>query len=586
MSSQLTVSIGQYSDKGRKEINQDFYGLLVPNEPLLSSKGIAMGLADGISSSEVSLIASETSIRGLVEDYYCTSETWSVKKSVTHVLTAANSWLHSQTQKSDYRFDKDKGYVCTLSAMVIKSSTAHIFHLGDCRIYRFRASDTEKPNLLQLTEDHRLRLSDSKSYLSRAMGFHPAFECDYKTFSIEKGDIFVFLTDGVYEFSKREDIIETINRHSNELDIAAKILATLAFNAGSDDNLSVQLVKVDSLPNQNIDERLQELTELPFPPILDVRMIFDGYKILSNLHASSRSHVYLAIENEQHNSHSPIVIKTPSIDLKDDPAYLERFLMEEWIAKRINNAHVLKPCLQTRKRQYLYIAFEYIDGQTLTQWMLDNVKPNLQTVRNIVEQIVKGVTAFHRMEMVHQDLRPENIMIDKNGVVKIIDFGSTKVAGLLEMTRAVEHQNLLGTAQYSAPEYFLGETGTSRSDLFSIGVITYQMLTGKLPYGAQVAKARTRAAQHKLKYRTALHDEREVPAWVDDTLQKALHPNPNKRYQELSEFMFDLQKPSKAFLNKTKAPLLKRNPVAFWQSVCVILVISLVWLLTKLNGEF
>ena len=90
----LAVSVGQYSDKGRKTINQDFHGVLVPKEPLLSTKGIAIAIADGISSSEVSHIASEASVRGLLDDYFCTSETWSVRKSAGKVLTASNSRLH------------------------------------------------------------------------------------------------------------------------------------------------------------------------------------------------------------------------------------------------------------------------------------------------------------------------------------------------------------------------------------------------------------------------------------------------------------------------------------------------------------
>jgi serine/threonine protein kinase len=255
--------------------------------------------------------------------------------------------------------------------------------------------------------------------------------------------------------------------------------------------------------------------------------------------------------------------------------------MEEWIAKRINSAHVLKPCELSRKRHFLYTAFEFIDGQTLTQWMIDNPKPSLQSVRDIVGQIAKGLQVFHRLEMLHQDIRPENIMIDTSGVVKIIDFGSTKVAGLMEMTQSIEHQNILGTAQYTAPEYFLGEVGTPRSDLFSLAVITYQMLTGRLPYGAEVAKSRTKTAQNKLRYQTALHDDREIPVWVDDTLKKALHPNPYKRYQELSEFTYDLSQPSKAFLSKTQAPLLERDPVVFWQSVSVMLAIIIIWLMVN-----
>ena len=136
---------------------------------------------------------------------------------------------------------------------------------------------------------------------------------------------------------------------------------------------------------------------------------------------------------------------------------------------------------------------EFVDGQTLTQWMIDNPKPDLETVRGIVEQIARGLRAFHRMEMLHQDLRPENIMIDKTGTVKIIDFGSTGSPAWSRPRRPPARDDILGTAQYTAPEYFLGESGSPRSDLFSLGVITYQMLTGRLPYGAQVARARTRS---------------------------------------------------------------------------------------------
>jgi serine/threonine protein phosphatase PrpC len=578
MSDALVLSVGQYSDKGRKDINQDFHGVLVPKEPVLSTKGIEIAIADGISTSEVSHIASETSVRSLLDDYFCTSETWSVKKSADQVLTASNSWLHSQSQKSENRFDKNKGYVCTLSAMIIKSTTAHIFHLGDSRIYRLR-----KGVLLQLTDDHRTWVSSEQSYLSRAMGIYPQLEYDYQSLIIEQDDIFIFATDGVYEHVSNDFLMSAASDAQANLNDVAKLLVETAYKIGSTDNLTAQVVRIVSLPSQDINERVQQLTELPFPPILEVRDNFDGFKIVRNLHATSRSHVYLAEDNEDFEIKSslPIVIKTPSVDMQDDPAYLERFLMEEWIAKRISSAHVLKPCQLIRKRDYLYTAFEFIDGQTLTQWMIDNPKPSLQSVREIVGQIAKGLQAFHRLEMLHQDIRPENIMIDTSAVVKIIDFGSTKVAGLMEMTQSIEHQNILGTAQYTAPEYFLGEVGAPGSDLFSLAVITYQMLTGKLPYGAEVAKSRTQSAQNKLHYQTALHDDREIPVWVDNTLKKALHPNPHKRYQELSEFIYDLSQPSKAFLSKTKAPLLERDPVVFWQSVSAILVVVIIWLLAN-----
>src|SRR6185369_11093437 len=252
---------------------------------------------------------------------------------------------------------------------------------------------------------------------------------------------------------------------------------------------------------------------------LEARVVFDGYRIVRELHGSSRSHIYLAVDIE---TDVVVTIKIPSIDLRDDPAYLKRFMMEEWVAKRIDSPHVLKPCLPSRKRNFLYVATEYIDGQTLTQWMIDHPRPDLETVRDIVEQIAKGLRAFHRKEMLHQDLRPANIIIDSTKTVKIIDFGSVRVAGVTEASPPTDHDDILGTAQYTAPEYFLGEQGSTRSDLFSLGVITYQMLTGKLPYGASVAKSRTKAQVRKLRYHSVLDDDREIPIWIDATLRKAV----------------------------------------------------------------
>jgi len=571
MTNQLQISIGQYTDKGRKEINQDFHAISIPKEPLLSSKGIAVALADGISSSNVSQIASETSIKGFMEDYYSTSESWSVKTSVQRVLHATNSWLYAQTRNGPYRYELDKGYVCTFSSLVIKSATAHLFHAGDTRIYRLTGNHLE-----QLTEDHRLQVSREKSYLIRALGMRELIEIDYDSHPLEVGDTFVLATDGVYEFASEQFVIDMIREHYDDLDQAARLIVSEALERESTDNLTIQIVRIEQLPPNDIEELHQQASALPFPPELRPRMEFDGYEIVREVHNSSRSHVYLAVDTE---TKAQVILKTPSMDLRNDAAYLERFLMEEWVARRIDNAHVLKPCEQTRKRNFLYLVTEFIEGQTLTQWMTDNPNPDIETVRNIIEQIARGLRALHRQEMLHQDLRPNNIMIDKTGTVKIIDFGSVRVAGVTEIGTAREQQHILGTAQYTAPEYFLGETGTTRSDMFSLGVIAYQLLSGRVPYGTQVARATTRAAQRNLIYASVLDDERTIPAWVDEAIRKAVHPNPYKRYEEISEFVHDLRQPSRAFLHKDRAPLLERNPVLFWKGLSLTLLLIIIFLL-------
>ncbi len=576
MPHELKISVGQYSDKGRKEINQDFYGVMIPKEPLLSSKGIAIAIADGISSSDVSSIASETAIKDFLTDYYCTSESWSVKTSAHRVIAATNSWLHAQTMRSHYRYDKDKGYVCTLSAMVIKSTTAHLFHIGDSRIYRVVGNALE-----QLTNDHRVVVSSEERYLGRALGVNSQIEVDYRTLQIEAGDTFVLATDGVYEHLNARFIVKAIKDKANDLEGAAKSIVEAAYEEDSPDNLTFQIVRIDSLPDSDSKEAFDRVPELPLPPLLEARMDFDGYKIVRELHASSRSHIYLAVDNE---SDDLAAIKIPSIDLRGDPEYLKRFMMEEWIARRINSPHVMKPRPQSRKPNYIYVASEFIDGQTLTQWMIDNPKPDVETVRGIVEQIAVGLRAFHRMEMLHQDLRPENIIIDKTGTAKIIDFGSTIVTGVVEASPPTDYNEILGTFQYTAPEYFIGENGTPGSDMFSLGVITYQMLTGRLPYGTQVAKLRTTAQLKKLKYQSAIDDDNAVPAWVDGALRRAVNPDPNKRYESLSEFIFDLRQPNPRYLGRRETPLMERDPLLFWKCLSAIFAIIIILLLANRHG--
>lgn len=572
MSTQLSVSLGQHSVKGCKPVNQDFCGACVPAEPQLGSKGIVVALADGISSSDVSHIASETAVANFIGDYYCTSDAWSVKKSATRVIEAANAWLHGQTRQSPFRFDKDRGYVCTFSALVIKSATAHLFHVGDARVYRVHATTLE-----QLTEDHRLWVAGDTSYLSRALGIDDFVEVDYQALPLEPGDLFLLATDGIYEVLPPALMARIILDHGHDLNDAARQLVAAALEQGSTDNLTAQLVRIDRLPLQQADEHLQQLATLPLPPSLESNQSFDGYRILQELHVSHRSHVYLA---QDEVSGQRVVIKLPSTELRSDPRLLERFLMEEWIARRVHSPHLLQAIPPTRKRHYLYAVFEYVEGQTLTQWLRDQPRPSLETVRSLVGQIAKGLRALHRQDMLHQDLRPDNILIDAAGIIKLIDYGSVQVAGLAEMALPPDADLLPGTGQYMAPEYFLGEPGSPRSDLYSLGVITCQLLSGRLPYGLGVVQCRTRADQNRLAYQSLLTDNPGLPPWVDEAVRKAVQINPQRRYDALSAFVHDLRHPDPAFLARTRPPLLERDPVRFWQGVSLGLLLVVLYLLT------
>lgn len=558
----LEIQLSQASSRGRKTINQDFYAALIPNERKLMSKGAVFVIADGISSSAVSQIASETAVRTFIDDYYLTPETWSVKKSALRVLSAINAWLFAQTRNGPHRYDREKGYICTFSAVIIKSQTAHIFHTGDSRIYRISGGDIE-----QLTHDQRGFGESGESYLTRAMGMTATLDMEYQSLSVREGEAFMLATDGLFEYVDEERVIAAMSVAGSDFESQAQQLSELALNNGSDDNITLQLFRVDRLPSPSLEELQGDVQQLPFPPPLSSRSKIDGFEILRELYISPRSHVYLALDIEKNQR---VVIKTPSGESRNDAAYIEAFLMEEWVAKRIDNPFVLKFYESECNRNFLYSVTEYIDGQTLSQWMRDNPSPSIETVRSIVEQIGRGLQAFHRQEMVHQDLRPNNVMIDKHGTVKIIDFGATKVAGISEIKPF--NEGIVGTMQFTAPEYFLGQLGTSRSDIFSLGVIAYQMLSGRLPYGTAVCKAADARAQRRLSYASLCDEKRLIPDWIDYAIAKAVHINPNQRYAELSEFLHDLRQPSRQYAGTEKPPLIERNPVMVWQIISALLL--------------
>ena len=568
MQNSLKLTIAQQSVRGLKPINQDYCGSKQPDNDLIHSKGAVVAIADGISSSEVSGVASESAISNFISDYYATSEAWSVKKSALKVLQALNHWLFAQSQNGPHRHDLNKGYVCTFSALIFKSNTAHIFHCGDSRIYQLSGN-----NLEQLTTDHRRYVDDKVSYLNQALGISQLLNSHYHSHGINLGDIFVLTTDGIHEFLPAKTIANAINDAiSDGIDLTkvAQELVKQALAAGSDDNLSIQIVRVDSLPDHDVNEFKQLLNRLPLPPALQSGQEFEGVIIQRELYVSARSRVYLAQDKA---TGQRVAIKVPSDEMRQNEAHLETLLMEEWVAQRVANTHLLKPFKSSTPKQYLYTATEYVEGCTLAQWIHDRPQPDLDSVRTIVVQIARGLQALHRQEMVHQDLRPENIIITTEGIVKIIDFGATAVAGLIETQGVDDH--IMGTAQYSAPEYFVGELGDSRSDIFSLAVITYQMLTGYLPYGVDVAKATTLKSQQSLRYIPARSRNAAVPLWVDYALEKALEVDPSKRTPEVSEYIYNLKHPHPKSIRE-HMPYIDKNPILFWQRLSLLLALGLV----------
>lgn len=572
-STKLAISISYASDKGIKEENEDFFGSFIPDDLQLTHKGISVAIADGMSGCEAGKEASHCCIVSFLSDYYSTPDSWSVKKSGQKILSATNSWLYSQGQ---IQYESTKGMVCTLSALIFKSTTAHIFHIGDSRIYRLRKGQFE-----QMTRDHRIFLSKDKNYLSRAMGIEPHLEVDYKAFPLEKGDVFLMTTDGIHDFIDEKNLKSHL-QNGDDLDQQAQAILEAAINNNSDDNLTCQIVKIEKLPSAKEDEVLRRHANLPFPPPLEEGMILDGYRIEDELHASNRTQIYKAFDTQ---TNTTVILKTPSILFSDDTHYIEHFLHEEWAGKRIQHKNVLKILSSDRNKSCIYYVTEFIEGKTLRQWIDETPKPYIREVRKIIKQVIKGLRALHRMEMIHQDLKPENIMIDNQGIVKIIDFGSVKIAGIADITPLDidKEENILGTLNYTAPEYHFGQRGTIKSDLYSVGVIAYEMINRALPY-EKMPERPDKMNLSKLRYTPSFHHNTMVPIWIDGALKKATSINPELRYKHLSEFMHDFTAPNPDFISSEDSPpIIGSNPLLFWKSLTALLFLSNLVLIYLLN---
>lgn len=553
--SKITIDFAQYSDGGRKGENQDTIGARLPDGAALTHKGIAIAIADGVSSSAAAREASQTAITGFLTDYYATPDTWSTRQSGQRVLQSLNRSLWGLSRNSV----RGEGLLTTFSTVILKGTNAYLFHVGDTRIYLWRSGQLE-----QLTRDHCQTLNRHDTYLSRALGADVSVDVDFHTLEVRVGDVFILTSDGIHDHLPNDRLRVLIKTHCDHPQQLVEKACKAALDNGSDDNLSIQVAVVRQLGHANQDDAMDVLARLPFPPLLDAGQTLDGLRVEKPLHESNRSQVYRVRDDAGRT----MIMKTPSVLYSDDPAYLERFVMEAWIGARIQSPQVAKVIAGPQPRSCLYYLTEYIPGPTLGQLMTERGPLSINDAVDITGQLIKGIRAFHRKETLHQDIKPDNIVMGPKGPV-IVDFGSCWVASVDELDAPFTRDQILGTMDYSAPEYRYGGQTGPHSDQFSLAVLLYEMLTGHKPYGEAYGKALNERQLQKLHYLPARRHNPMVPYWLDKALEKALSLHPQQRYDALSEWWQDLQRPNPKWEQDAGLPLLQRRPEWVWPVLAI-----------------
>ncbi len=565
----LNLIFGGFSSKGAKSENQDAFAAFLPKDHNLDSKGGVATIADGVSVCTKAREASNTCATTFIENYLQTPETWTVTRSVSQILLGLNRWCHGQ---HDYEHGGHSQMITTFTGMVFKSASGFIVHVGDTRIGRVQNNQYEL-----LTTDHVSR-QGGKDVLSRAVGIDAKLEVDFVTVDLQQHDIYVLTSDGVHTFLNTKAMMKIIANTELSLEQRATEIVEAAIRAGSDDNLTCLLVEVASLPDANLDEHTRQLNRLAMPPALDVGMKLEGYRVIETVFNGTRSSLYKVLNEQDGKVYG---LKIPSQHFADDPVYLSGFLREEWVGQHIKHPNVMAIYKRPDDAKFMYHVCEYIEGKTLRQWMIDNPKPSIEQVRSIITSLVSALRVLQRKDMVHRDVKPENVMLTKHNEVKLIDFGTVLVNALAETNSLPAEQVAVGSVHYIAPEYLLTQHSDHKSDLFSVAVVVYEMLAGDLPFKPFAYKDYIPSNYDEWQYQSIRNHRKDLPLWLDLTLEKALNPSPKHRHDAFSELIMDLSKPNQTMIvNQGKQPLIKRNPLALYKGLCVLQLVIIVILVS------
>ena len=344
------------------------------------------------------------------------------------------------------------------------------------------------------------------------------------------------------------------------------MLADAALAAGGKDNATALVIDIVHLPAPDHDGILAGLSALPFAEPPRPGESIDGFAIERVL--SEGRHTVLLIARDGEDK-SQVVLKFPRREVLSERALRLAFAREMLLAQRVSSpfvlaAHPVRPDRQTA----LYGVQPLLEGETMAD-RLKRALPSLQTGVEQAVRLTRAVAALHRLEVIHRDIKPDNVMLTKDGGLKLIDLGVAR----LPRVEDFHSDEIPGTPGFMAPEQFDGNAGDELTDQFALGVTLYRWFTGKWPFGEQEAFQRPRFGRPVPPSR----HRPEIPSWLDDAILTTIQPERNARFGDTIELLRALE--GGGALNrgpKQGLPLIQRDPVRFWQAVSALLAAALI----------
>lgn len=545
----LNFTVGESSLTGPRPRNEDYIGLVTPADAQLGIKGALLAVADGVSGGEGGAEAAEMTVRTISADYYATPDTWTVQHALDKVIQAANRWVLSQARKHSHM----AGMATTLSLMVLRGQRYVLAHVGDTRIYRLR-----EQSLQCLTTDHVWDRPDMRHVLKRAVGLDDQLSVDYAEGLLQTGDVYAIVSDGVWAALGDAEVHKVLMLYHTP-QLMAEHLASLALEKGGQDNASAVVVRIDQVGEDQLTDMLADALSLPVPAKLAIGDQLDGFTVTQILHDSRVSLIYQV----RNAAGQLFVLKTLQPTRADDKTTCEALLNEEWLAKRVVSQCVPQILPLTREqRSALYYVMTWHEGATLQQRLEAGHHFTINGVANIGQELLRGLSMLHRLDIVHRDIKPANIHMGSDNRLRILDLG-VALSSTVPMPEQMENP---GTPSFMAPELFDGKVADRQADIYAAGVTLYHLLTRKYPYGEIEPFQSPRFGEpiRPSRYRP------EIPAWLENVILKAIARKPADRFETAEEMLLAMEHGELKPIVIPRTPLIARARLVKWQWLAVI----------------